>query len=324
MSNQLAFDFGQEYIDGRPDPIPASSLKGIAWSYSRRTTLEHCPRRYYYAYYGSSARTALHEPQKEKLKLLKRLSNRHERVGQILHLAVASFLKKAQMNEAWTMDGLCGWALSLFNKDIAYSMNHQQWSKAHNDKYPPILLTEFYYSDQRASEHCEYARSRMVSALSNFVMSPAFSGLRDAGGKQDAVVERSFRLNDCLPCKVEGRIDLAFRTESGAQIVDWKLSGGVDGNESLQLISYALWGHRFFDIEPTTIQLFSAQLENEIVTHQLLTEETLSRGRTRILQDAQLMLTLEKYGRAGIADAFTPCRQELLCSLCPFQEVCVD
>lgn len=323
MSNQLAFDFGQEYMDGRPDPSPTSSLKGIAWSYSRRTTLEHCPRRYYYTYYGSSIRTAFHEPQKEKLKLLKRLSNRHERVGQILHLAVASFLKKTQINEALTRDGLCSWALSLFNKDIAYSMNYQHCSEAHN-KYLPILLTEFYYGDQRASEQCEYARSRMVSAISKFIMSPVFSDFRSAVGNQDAVVERSFRLNDYLSCKVEGRIDLAFRTEGGAHIVDWKLSGSVSSDESLQLISYALWGHRFFNIDPTTIQLSSAQLENEIVTHQKLTEEILSRGRVRILQDAQLMLTLEKYGRAGIADAFTPCRQELLCSLCPFQEVCVD
>lgn len=324
MSNQLAFDFGREYTDGRPYPILTNSLKGVAWSHSRRSTLEHCPRRYYYAYYGSSVRTALHEPQKEKLRLLKRLSNRHERVGQILHLAVATFLKKTQRNETCTLDGLSSWALSLFSKDVAYSMNHQQWSEVQNDKYLPVLLTEFYYADQRALEECERARSRMVSALSNFVMSQAFSGLRDAGAKQDAVVERSFRLNDYLPCRIEGRIDLAFRTETGAQIVDWKLSGGVSGDESLQLISYALWGHRFFDIEPTTIQLFSAQLENETVTAQILTEEILSHGRTRILQDAQLMLTLEKYGRAGIADAFTPCRQELLCSLCPFGEVCVD
>jgi hypothetical protein len=323
VSDQLAFDFGKEYIDGHLGHTTTSGLKGIAWSYSRRSTLEHCPRRYYYAYYGSSIRTALNEPQKEKLKLLKRLSNRHERLGQILHLAVASFLKKTQMNEAWTVEGLCSWALSLFNRDIAYSMNYQRCSEAHS-KYPPILLTEFYYRDQMASEQCEYARSRMLSALSNFVMSPAFSDFRDAARNQDTVVERSFKLNDCLPCKVEGRIDLAFRTESGAHIVDWKLSESVNGDESLQLISYALWGHKSFDVEPTTIQLSRCALETENVAHQILTEEALSRGRARILQDAELMLTLEKYGRAGIADAFTPCGQELLCSLCPFQEACVD
>lgn len=48
----------------------------FAWSYSRRQSLEQCPRRYYYEYYGASPCLALNEPEKVTLRRVRRASVR--------------------------------------------------------------------------------------------------------------------------------------------------------------------------------------------------------------------------------------------------------
>ena len=78
-------------------PIPlADQMEKVEWSYSRRSTLNQCARKYYFEYYGSNKYTAVREPLKEQLHFLKQLQNRYERTGFILHLMISQYFKKAQ------------------------------------------------------------------------------------------------------------------------------------------------------------------------------------------------------------------------------------
>ena len=76
----------------------------LKWSFSKRGILEQCPRKYYYAYYGSNLTTAKNDPQKEVLRFLKKLQNRHLRTGDILHYVIRWYLKKLQEGEHLSPD----------------------------------------------------------------------------------------------------------------------------------------------------------------------------------------------------------------------------
>src|SRR5437762_9747210 len=73
-------------------PSRQEAITHVIWSYSRRSLFERCQRRYYYEYYGST--TAL-DPQHATLRQLKTLDARHERVGALLHRAIATYLHRA-------------------------------------------------------------------------------------------------------------------------------------------------------------------------------------------------------------------------------------
>ncbi|MFQ5754210.1 MAG: PD-(D/E)XK nuclease family protein, partial [bacterium] len=92
--------------------IPIREVPNFIWSYSRREVLEQCPRKYYYHYYGSSSRTAETERDKEALKFLKKLSNRHMRIGKIFHLIIRTYFTKLIEGETWELDRLLSWAKS--------------------------------------------------------------------------------------------------------------------------------------------------------------------------------------------------------------------
>jgi hypothetical protein len=120
-TRQLSFTEPQEKVS---DPLLREALATITWSYSRRSTLEQCARRYYYEYFGASKRTAEQEPAKETLHALKGIQNRHKRSGAILHNAIGAYLRKVQANESWSVNGLIAWAQNIFERDIQYSQSH--------------------------------------------------------------------------------------------------------------------------------------------------------------------------------------------------------
>jgi hypothetical protein len=65
-------------------------------------------------------------------------------------------------------------------------------------------------------------------------------------------------------------------------------------------------------------------LGNRALTGSQLTETVVARGQGRIVQDTERMLAMDRYGRAGQAEAFSPCAQAAVCALCPFQKACPE
>src|SRR5258707_7616573 len=118
---------------------------GMPWSYSRRSAFERCPRQYYYEYYGAGVRTARDEPEKAVLRQLKGLANRHERVGELLHLGITTNLRKAQQGTALAPSGLGTWLGAMLKGDIAYSRKDPDGLAPLDQRYPPKLLREFHY-----------------------------------------------------------------------------------------------------------------------------------------------------------------------------------
>lgn len=302
-------------------PAPAKPAS-ISWSYSRRGVLEQCPLRYYFEYYGSNSRVAKAEPRKERLRLLKRLSNRHLRAGDIAHFVVRAYLKRLKDGEEWSLDRVVGWAREVFLRDLEFSRGYRPGDPLSEELKAPALLSEFYYGVPDAEKLWAESEERLVAALTNFVRSPRIQPFREGGGSPEALVET--RINRKQEhYSITGVMDLAYPDDGRIVLVDWK-TGGAGGGEDgvLQLYAYALEATRRFGCDFEDLALHRVGLANDEVSEFTIGEREAKRAETRILQDLETMEGLDGYGREAIAAAFTPCEQRRICSSCPYQEFC--
>lgn len=303
--------------------IPKKSKKPtqLKWSFSKRGMLEQCPRRYYYHYYGSNKNIAKNDLQKENLRFLKKLQNRHLRTGDILHYIIRWYLKKFQEGEHLSLDWLLQWALNDFRKDVKFSQQYKRGTLLSDEEYPPNLLLEFYYGQSDAESLCIESEERIIKALTNFVKSQTFSQFREGVADPSALIEESVRMkNDYFA--LSGKVDLAYRKNDKFVIVDWKTRGSNSSDDSLQMLAYALWAKQKFECPLDTITLHRVYLEDGIFSTFHVGEKDITRVETRILQDLERMQEADNYGKRGLVEAFTPCAQPKICELCQFQEIC--
>jgi hypothetical protein len=290
------------------DNSPHQALTKISWSYSRRSTLERCVRCYYYEYYGANKRMAKREVDKETLRHLKGLQNRHERAGNILHSAIGAYFRKKQEGKDWLSDRFTDWARNIFRKDVVYSQAYPDGNQISTGEFRPVLLSEFYYRDPRANELCSEVEEKLVNALTTF-----------------ATYERLDPFRNTLPCRIEGRIDLAYLIEEEVTIIDWKL--GVEdgiGDNSLQLATYAVWAIDHYHCVPESLRIYKVHLGSGAIIGFEVNHSLLSAVHARIAQDAERMLMLDRYGQEALVKAFTPCLQPGVCKLCSYRRVCME
>jgi len=310
--------------DSPPESEVWELLPRMRWSYSRRSVLEQCPRRYYYEYYGAGALSATQDPDRLRFRLLKSLQNRHERTGTIGHMVISTYFRKARSGEVWPADRLRNWARDIFRKDLAYSKVDPDGISPRGGKFPPVLLQEYYCRNPDASTLCSEAEEQLVKALHIFSSSARFAEFRLAGMGPGALVEHKLALPG-LPCRGEGKLDLAFSNGESVTLVDWKLgepSGG--GDDSLQLAAYALWASSHFAAAPEAVSVCKVSLTADEIVQFPVSESVLTNSRARIIQDAERMAVVHDYGQRGMVEAFTPCAQRDICKLCSFQKVCPE
>lgn len=302
---------------------PDAGLAEVAWSYSRRSTLEQCPRRYYYEYFGAGKRTATQEPRKSILHFLKQIQSRHERAGFFLHLAIKTYFGQLRKGISWSSDGLVSWARGKFRRDVDYSRANPDGGGPTDDPYPPVLLSEFYYRDPRADELCAETERRLAQALTTFASDPMLMPFRQAGSREGACVEHSFKLKGVLPCRIEGKVDLAYQQDDRVTIVDWKLGADdATGDDSLQLATYGLWAVEELGCSPDALRICKVFLGSASVVDFSFDDRVLAATRARIMQDAERMLVVLGDGQGAVVDVFTPCAMPAVCRQCSFLAAC--
>jgi hypothetical protein len=302
-----------------------NAIQKITWSYSRRSTLEQCTRRYYYEYFGSSKRTAKEEPYKDELHFLKnRVHNRYLLSGSALHTVIRSYFKNAQKGDIWDVNRLVNFALKIFRDSWTYSEKHPDGKFVPDGPYPPKLLQEYYDRHPKADQLCADEETRLINAINSFATDDIYEEFRVEGSKQGALVEQRIILNE-FPCKVSGIVDLAFKKGHEVTIADWKL-GANDGtgDGSLQLAVYALWAIDYFKCEPANLNVYKAHLSSNDVASFRADAQALAAARARIIQDAERMSLLKSYGQSADVEAFTRCEKPAICSMCSYRSVCYD
>ena len=294
-------------------PEPNTS-KLSEWSYSRQGTLEQCARKYYYQYYGSSLKKSNNDPQKEKLHFLKQLQNRHLLAGDILHSVIRTYLNKFQKGEQWSLDRLLNWARKIYRTNLDYSRRYKHGTPLPDEKYPPVLLLEFYYGLPDAEALCAEGEERISTALTNFITSENLAQFRTGAGKASTMIEKSVRLKE-THFTLRGTIDLAYQKEGRVVIVDWKVGSAGSIDDSLQMLAYAWWARQEFKCPVDYITPHRVYLADSTVSTFNVSEKDLRRVEARILQDLERMQRADHYGQLGTVGAFTPCAQPKICML---------
>jgi hypothetical protein len=304
------------FEDARSPTIEEVHMK---WSYSRRGDLERCPRQYYYHYYGSTARRAPTEPLKQQLRELRKLSNRHLRAGNLLHLAIWTYLKSSQVGAG--DQGLIDWVVRIFHQDRNFSKANQVFQDTGDQQHAPTCLLEFYYHLDDADALYQEAEERLITALTHFLANDGFEFLRFGGRRPSARVEEMVSVEDDL-FTAQGKIDVAFWDDTGLTIADWKIGTSGSADENLQLGFYALWGTREYNCAPEDITVHKVHLVDKTLESFITSDVELRRVRARIIQDLEKMTLLDPYGRSGAVEVFKPCDQPKICALCRYQGLC--
>ncbi len=301
--------------------VTDESASSVNWSYSRRNLFETCLLQYYYNYYGASKKITPNEPLKNQLHFLKQIKSIKMRAGEVLHLALRTYLKRQKQNIRMSALGLSGWAQKIFRGDLMFSTEFQE-DRTLKPSKRLILLSEFYHDEPDAAHLWEDANQSLINAITNFMQSPVLEDFRlGAVADPDPVIEKRLFMK-VGQRSVSGQIDLAFSASQRTKVVDWK-SGFSDGSEdSLQLFFYALLMNENYAISPNLIDIQKVYLETEEVQTYQVDEGGLIRARNRIIQDIDRMQSLDRYGRNAVSRAFTPCEQPLICRMCPFRTVC--
>lgn len=300
---------------------PAQSPAFTKWSYSRRGTLEQCPLKYYFDYYGSHLRMAKNEPRKERLRFLKKLSNRHLRTGTIAHLIIRTYFKRMQCGEEWSSERAIGWARQIYQADLEFSRGYKRGDPLPDDLTAPVLLMEFYFGFPDAEALWAESEIRLVEALTNFFTSLKIEPYRLGGSSPDALIEKSLGIKQ-ERFSVTGKLDLAYTKDDRVVVVDWKTGGAGGGDEGLQLYTYAMSASRHLGRDLEDVDLYKVGLGEDEVSHFAMGARDSARAKARILQDLETMEALDHYGREGVVEAFTPCDRPRVCALCPYQEFC--
>ena len=297
-------------------------LSKAEWSYSKRNELEQCPLKYYNDYYGASARTAKGEPLKELLRKLKRLHNRHERAGQILHVVIARYFRSARSTSTFDAKDMINWARKLFQTDLQLSRESGREIANPPGKFPPVQLLEFFHGQADAEELCAAAEAKLIRAQQIFSSSPRLKKIRAIRSRDDLRIEKKFWLRG-FPCRVTGVVDFAARTEDVPGIFDWKIGEQTAGeDDSLQLTVYALWGAAEFECNAEEVRVFKVFLGGDIVVPYHSRGGSIETAYRRIAQDAERILEMDFYGRSARSRAFSPASQRRICLLCRYLSVC--
>lgn len=264
---------------------------------------------------------AKNESRKERLRFLKKLSNRYLRTGIIAHLIIRTYFKRVQRGEEWSSERAICWAREIYHADLEFSRGYSQGDPLPNDLRAPVLLMEFYFGLPDAEALWIESEARLVKALTNFFTSPKIEPYRLGGSSPASLVERSLSIKQ-ERFSVTGKLDLAYAEGDRVVVVDWKAGGVGGGDDGLQLYAYAMSASRHLGRDLEDVDLYKVGLGEDEVSHFAMGARDSARAKARILQDLETMEALDRYGREGVVEAFTPCGRPRVCALCPYQEFC--
>ena len=309
MTEQLQlslFNFQDDYL---PTQTKKTNTGRLKWSHSKRSSLEQCPRGYYYKYYGANKKTAKEEPLKQQLIFLKNLNNRHLAAGIILHDLLRKYIEQMQVGKTISLNYLLRQAKNRYRRRLGYIQGGK-------DK-----AIEIYYGFDNFEELIAETEDKLLLAIANFVESPTFEVFRKFFSQSESLVEKNISIKTNL-FSSGGKLDFAYVDGDRLVIVDWKLGGSAGSQDTLQLMSYAYFASEEFNHEPLKIDLCQAHLASNVISSFGIGEHNILGTKNRIIQDLEIMNRVHDYGQRGVSGAFTPCGQPRICQLCPFQEIC--
>jgi hypothetical protein len=299
----------------------------FSWSVSRDSLFKECRRKYYYNYYGSWGGWDKNHRDKTTriLYVLKSLQNRWQWKGSTVHHEIEKVLKElVSTGDLIPFEKSKNRVTELMRSDFRFSRDGLYWQKDGSLRNVTALF-EHEYKSGTPDEVWKKNYDEAIRCLGSFFGSGIPEVIKTLPKEKiisiESMTASAFSFN---PEKVFVKLDLAYESGDGVEILDWKTGAGE--SDKLQFLVYTIFAYEELEVPLEQITLteynllgdgprahrFSAQELNDAVEY-----------INRSIADMKGMLADPDENTAVMTD-FPRIGNEKICETCGFKKICFE
>lgn len=304
----------------------------FTWSKSRGETFTYCLRKYWWTYYGSwwgwEADAAA---ERREAYMLKNLHSRWTWVGDAVHHAIEGIFQRlaraGQVGSRLDLDGDVAIDPDEEAERLTRSMR-TQFRSSREGRYranpkKAFGLVEHEYGVAVPDVEWREMNRRAVDALRGFLASATFAALAASDPATWLPIEKldSF---DFEGTPVWAALDFGRRVGVGAEVYDWKTGEERPDANALQLLVYALYVERKFDVPAPRVTGRLVYVNTGAV--HIVQPTPASLEQTRATMRESIAAMRERLRMGGGSDpsslAFPMTDDRDRCATCAFRRLC--
>ena len=293
----------------------------FSWSKSRNETLQSCPRRYWFHYYGSwGGWDWQSDPRTREIYVLKQLHNRFAWIGVQVHKVLEELLH--HLRKSKSLPNYQSVAENLQNR------LRQDYRDSRDAKYrlqPKrfIGLVEHEYQLPVNDEEWRALATQAQTCVENFYRLPLLNQLKDLDYSKWLELEELnyFQIDGC---KIWVSLDACYRSGDQIVLLDWKTGKFDEADHSLQMGIYAMYTSEKWGIQPDLIllkEVFLATGKTREYNSKSLDLEGVQNYVKESIQQMQTLLSRPEQNHAEESN-FSFTDDTTQCAQCNFRKVC--
>lgn len=296
----------------------------FSWSKSRHEKFAECRRLYYFTYYGAWGGWKSDAPAlTRELYLLKKLSNRFQWAGNVVHDTIRDALTLAKAGTPPALERMREQMLLRMRNEFRGSRSGRYKSTEPFAKRA-LGLVEHEYQEAVPDQEWKRNADNAVTSLERFFQGPYLERARTLRREQWLSIDEldAFLLDGI---RVFAAPDFAYREDDGSTVVvDWKTGKPREG-ESEQVQGYVLYAKHKWGVEParTTAKLVylgsgeekAVQVDDAALEHFRAHFKLSVEGMHALLNDPSRNAPRE-------IDHFPPTEERSRCGGCAFRRIC--
>lgn len=299
----------------------------FTWSKSRHEKFSDCRRAYYLHYYGSwGGWENGASDEARQLFTLKRLANRFNWAGNVVHAQIRDVLRSIQAGRPVDAEAVIHRAHQVMRRDWAYSRSKSYWDEG--KRRPEFTgLVEHEYDEPIPAEEWRRNWETVDQGLRWFLGSPWIDRARALPPHAWLEVDEGAQKSnfDLEGVKVFAIPDFVFQEASGQiTVVDWK-TGKMREGYADQVVGYALYLANRYRVPPESVRCLLVFVNEGEEVEIRVDAATVERFRLHFAESVRAMqaLLVNAAGNVpGDASAFPKTEDLMQCARCAFRRVC--
>jgi len=222
----------------------------FSWSKSRHEKFAECLRLYYFTYYGAWGGWRGDAPAlARELYLLKKLSNRFQWAGNVVHDTIREALTLARSGVMPNLERTHQQMLLRMRAEFRLS-REKRYRNPEPYAKRALGLVEHEYAEEVPDAEWKRNADNAIQSLQNFFSGPYLSRARTLRPEQWLSIDELDAF-DLEGVRVFAAPDFAYREDDGsAVVVDWKTGKPREG-EQAQVQGYVLYAQHKWGVDPS-------------------------------------------------------------------------
>ena len=299
----------------------------FSWSVSRDSLFKECRRKYYYNYYGSWGGWDKNHRDKTTriLYVLKSLQNRWQWKGSTVHHEIEKILKElVSTGDLIPFEKSKNRVTELMRSDFRFSRDGLYWQKDGSLRNVTALF-EHEYKSGTPDEVWKKNYDEAIQCLESFYNSQIPEVIKTLPKEKiisiESMTASAFSFN---PEKVFVKLDLAYESGDGVEIVDWKTGAGE--SDKLQFLVYTIFAYEELEVPLEQITLTEYNLLGDGPRAHRFSAHELNDAIeyiNRSIAGMKGMLADPNENTAVMTD-FPRIGNDKVCETCGFKKICFD